>query len=97
MIRKPPTNKSFRDRLKITLDGTHTTKQKIGMLLEVKFWLEHEHGIRHAGPTDVYLDLVDQWGHPLTHFANQNPFADWSLLIKSPYHCAADEHECLIK
>jgi hypothetical protein len=93
LIRKPPTTKKFNERLKITLEGNHTLKQKVGMLLEAKFWLEHEHGIRFAGPTDVWIGPVDEWGHPLTHFANQNPFADWSLLIRSPYHCAADEHK----
>jgi hypothetical protein len=93
LVRKPPTNKQFNDRLKITLLGNHTMKQKAAMLLEAKFWLEHEHGIRHAGPSDFYIDLIDEHGHPLTHFANQNPFADWSLLIKSPYHCAADSYQ----
>jgi len=93
LIRKPPTNKSFNDRFKITLLGNHTMKQKAAMLLEAKFCLEHEHGIRFAGPSDLYLDLIDEHGHPLTHFANQNLIADWWLRIKSPYHCAADDYK----
>ena len=35
LVRKPPTTRSFNERLKITLDGNHTLKQKIGMLLDV--------------------------------------------------------------
>ena len=81
LIRKPPTNKSFNERLKITLLGNHTMKQKTAMLLDAKFWLEHEHGIRYAGPADFYVGLIDQYGHPLTHFANQVPIADWSVVI----------------
>lgn len=92
LIKKPPTNKSFNERLKITLADNHTIKQKIAMMFDAKFWLEHEHGIRFAGPTDVWLDLIDEHGHPLTHFANQNPIKDYNLLIKSPFHCAADDY-----
>jgi len=40
----------------------------------------------------LMVGLVDQYGHPLTHFANHVAIADWSLVIKYPYHCAADEH-----
>ena len=43
------------------------------------------------GPTDVYIPLIDQFGHPLTTFRNGNLIADYSLVIDSPYHCAADE------
>lgn len=92
IIRKPPTRKGFNERLKITLLDNHTLKQKIAMLMDAKFWLEHEHGIRYGGPADFYVGLVDEWGHPLTHFPNGNPIADWSLLVRSPYHCAADDH-----
>src|ERR1700675_3587793 len=93
LVRKPPTNKSLNDRLKITLLGNHTMKQKAAMLLDAKFWLEHEHGIRYAGPTDVWLDLIDPDGHPLTHFAHGNLIADYSIVIKSAYHCAADSYQ----
>ena len=34
-------------------------KQKACMLMQVKFWLHQEHGIDNAGPTDVYLSLLD--------------------------------------
>ena len=93
MVRKPPTNKSFNQRLKITLPGNHTLKQKTCMLLQAKFWLEHEHGIAFAGSCDFYVALIDQYGHPLAYFANREPIADWSLVINSPYHCAADEYD----
>ena len=93
IVRKPPTSKAFNERLKITLAGNHTFKQKTCMLLQVKFWLQHEQGLGFAGPTDVYIPLIDQFGHPLTHFANGNLIADYNLLIDSPYHCAADDYD----
>ena len=92
MVRKPPTNKTPNERLKITLTGNHTLKQKTCMLLQAKFYLEHEHGIGFAGATDVYVALIDQYGHPLTYFPNRDAIADWSLIINSPYHCAADDY-----
>jgi hypothetical protein len=93
MVRKPPTNKAFNERLKITLAGNHTLKQKTCMLMQAKFFLEHEHGIGFAGATDVYIALIDEHGHPLTCFGNRQLVADWSLLIDSPYHCAADSYQ----
>jgi hypothetical protein len=92
MVKKPPTKTGFNERLKISLLGNHTFKQKAAMLLEAKFWLEHEHGIGNAGLTHVYIPLIDVHGYPLTHFANGDPIADWDLVINSPYHCAADDH-----
>ena len=92
LVKNPPTHKGFNKRLKISLLGNHTMKQKAAMILEAKFWLEHERGIRFAGPSDFYIDLIDEWGHPLTHFANQDLIAAWHMQIKSPYHCAADQH-----
>ena len=92
IVRKPPTSKGYNERLKITLVGNHTMKQKTCMLLQAKFYLEHEQGLGFAGPTDVYIPLIDQFGHPLTRFSNGNLIADYNLVIASPYHCAADEH-----
>jgi hypothetical protein len=63
------------------------------MFLDGKFLLEHEHGIRYAGQTDFYVSLVDEWGHPITHFANGDAIADWSMVINSAYHCAADSYQ----
>ena len=68
MLRKPPIGNTRSDRLKITLAGNHTLKQKTCMLMQVKFWLQHEQGIGTAGPSDVYLSLLDPNGYPLTYF-----------------------------
>jgi hypothetical protein len=92
LVRKPPTNKAFTDRLKVTLVGNHTMKQKACMLMQVKFWLQHEQRIGNAGTVDVYIPLIDADGHPLTQFANGTSIADYNVIIQSPYHCAADEH-----
>jgi hypothetical protein len=92
LVRKPPIGRVKSERLKITLDGQHTLKQKACMLMQVKFWLHHEHGIDHAGPTDLYLSLIDANGYPLTSFRNDVAIADYSLVIDSPYHCAADHY-----
>ncbi len=80
------------DRFKVTLDGAHTTKQKISMLLQAKFFL-HEQGIDNVGITDVYFPLIDADGHPLTHFWRWQGDLRLHLLIESPYHCAADEYD----
>jgi hypothetical protein len=93
LVKKPPTNRSFNERFLIKAPGNHTLKQKIAMFLDGKFLLEHEHGIRYAGQTDFYVSLVDQWGHPLTHFANGDAIADWSMIVNSAYHCAADSYQ----
>ncbi len=92
LVRKPPIGNARSDRFKVTLDGTHTTKQKISMLLQAKFFL-HEQGIDNVGVTDVYLPLIDCNGHPLTNFRDGRAIADYHLFIESPYHCAADEYD----
>ena len=92
MVRKPPTSKTFNQRLKITLPGNHTLKQKTCMLMQAKFWLHQEHGIDNAGPTDVWLSLLDPAGYPLTTFRNDLSVSDYNLVIDSPYHCAADSY-----
>ena len=93
LVRKPPMGRIKTDRLKITLEGNHTLKQKTCMLLQVKFWLSHEQGIDAAGPTDVYLSLLDPNGYPLTSFRDGKAISDYSLVITSPYHSAADEYD----
>ena len=93
LVRKPPIGNTRNDRLKITLAGNHTLKQKTCMLLQVKFWLIHEEGIGNAGPSDVYLSLLDPNGYPLTAFRDGKAFSDYNLVIESPYHCAADEYD----
>ena len=93
LVRKPPMGRIKTDRLKITLEGNHTLKQKTCMLLQVKFWLSHEQGIEAAGPSDVYLSLLDPNGYPLTSFRDGKAISDYSLVIASPYHSAADEYD----
>ncbi len=93
LVRKPPIGNARSDRLKITLAGNHTLKQKTCMLMQVKFWLGHEEGIDNAGPTDVYFSLLDPNGYPLTSFRDGKAISDYSVVIESPYHCAADEYD----
>jgi len=93
MLRKPPVGTAKSDRLKITLAGNHTLKQKSCMLLQVKFWLQHEQGIDSAGPGDLYLSLLDPNCYPLTSFRDGKAISDYSLVIDSPYHCAADDYD----
>lgn len=93
LVRKPPIGNTRSDRLKITLAGNHTLKQKTCMLLQVKFWLSHDEGIDYAGPTDVYASLLDPNGYPLTAFRDGKAISDYNLVIDSPYHCAADEYD----
>jgi hypothetical protein len=93
MLRKPPVGAAKSDRLKITLAGNHTLKQKTCMLLQVKFWLQHEQGIGTAGPSDLYLSLLDSNGYPLTTFRDGQAISDYIVVIEHPYHCAADEYD----
>jgi hypothetical protein len=93
LVRKPPVGNTRSDRFKVTLDGSHTMKQKAAMLMLVKFWLHDEQGIDNAGPTDVYLSLIDPNGYPLTTFRDGQTITDYNLVIESPYHCAADEYD----
>ena len=93
IVRKPPEGKVKSDRLKVTLAGNHTLKQKTCMLMQVKFWLQHEQGIDSAGPGDLYLSVLDPNGYPLTSFRDGKAISDYSLVIESPYHCAADDYD----
>lgn len=93
LVRKPPIGLARSDRLKITLDGRHTMKQKLAMVAQVKFWLHNEHGVDDAGASDFYIALLDPNGYPLTTFRDGRTIADYNLVIRSPYHCAADEYD----
>jgi hypothetical protein len=93
LVRKPPVGNVRSDRLKITLAGRHTLKQKACMLMLVKYWLQHEQGIDIAGPSDVYFSLLDPNGYPLTAFRDGKAISDYNLVIESPYHCAADDYD----
>jgi len=92
-VRKPPFPYRRNERLKIVLKGNHTFKQKAAMLLEAKFILEHERGLRFAGPTDVYAPMIDADGHPLTHYPDGTLITDSDLVMESLYHCAADGYD----
>jgi len=93
LVRKPPPSGQKFDSLRIILQGNHTMKQKVAMMLEAKFALEHDFNLHFAGPTNLYMPIVDTWGHPLTHFPNGDEIAQFILKISSPYHCAADAYE----
>jgi hypothetical protein len=90
--KKPPVGKKF-DSLHIVLEGNHTIKQKIAMFLEAKFSLEHDHNVHFAGLINLYVPLVDQWGHPLTYFPNGDEIAGTRLKVRSAYHSAADHYD----
>ena len=92
LVRKPPIGHVKSERLKVILAGNHTMKQKLCMMALAKFELHQEHGIDFAGPSDLWLSLIDKNGYPLTHFADGRLIADFNLLIESPYHCAADSY-----
>jgi hypothetical protein len=93
LVRKPPIGNTRSDRLKITLDGRHTMKEKACMLMQVKSWLLHEQGIDTVGPSDFYISLLDPNGYPLTTLRDGRAVADYILVIQSPYRSAADEYD----
>ncbi len=93
LVRKPPGKTAFTDRMRITLEGNHTAKQKVSMLLQAKFLLQHDHGITFFGPSDFYAAIVDAHGYPLTNFPDGRPIADFYVVIDSPYPCAADDFD----
>jgi hypothetical protein len=97
LVRKPPIGNTRSDRLKITLAGNHTFKQKLAMLTQVKFWLHEEQGIDNAGPVDFYVPLLDANGYPLTGFRDGALISDYNIVIESPYHCAADDYDRAIR
>ena len=94
LVRKPAIGNVRAERLKVTLNGRHTLKQKLAMVSLAKFWL-HEHGIDNAGPSDLYIPLIDSAGHPLTHLGDGRLITDFDLMVDSPYHCAADLYDSL--
>jgi hypothetical protein len=91
IVRKPPIGKIKTDRLKVTLKGNHTLKQKLCMSMQAIHHLKLE-GFVNAGPMDMWIPLIDPFGYELTHFSNGNLIADYHIIVESPYHCAADEH-----
>ena len=95
LVRKPAIGNVRAERLKVTLSGRHTLKQKLAMVSLAKFWLHDEHGIDNAGPADLYLPLIDSSGYPLTHFGDGRLITEFDLVIDHPYHCAADTYDSL--
>jgi hypothetical protein len=93
LIRKPPEKVAYTERLRIMLPGNHTFKQKVSMLLQAKFFLQHEYNFGFAGNMDCYLPIIDPAGHPFTCLPDGRLIADFDLLIESPYHCAADDYD----
>ena len=92
LVRKPPTSKAHADRLKITLLGDHSLDDKGCMELQINAHLQGI-GFTHAGPIDLYVPLIDQDRHPLTHFPDGTLIADHIITITQPYACAADEYD----
>jgi hypothetical protein len=92
LVPKPPIGNVSGERFKISLLGNHTTKQKLGMHTLAKFFL-HEQGIDYAGDMDMYVRPLTPHGHLITHFRDGTPVAGHQLIIRSDYHCAADEYE----
>jgi hypothetical protein len=93
IVRKPPVGKKF-DSLRVLLDGNHTLKQKLCMFSQLKYLLQNEpYNVHFAGPTHVYVPLIDQWGHPLTHFPDGREISECIAKTDSPYHCAADHYD----
>ena len=93
LVRKPPTNKAFNERFKIELPGFQPIKHKIEQGMLGKYYLLHEQGIYHAGLTHIYMELLDPDGHPLVYFSDGRKIADYSLIIDTPYPCAADHYD----
>lgn len=94
LVRKPPIGNFKNERLKVTLRGRHTMKQKLAMFSLAKFML-HEQGIDNAGPCDFYISPIDAAGYQLTHFGDGKLITDFDIVIDSPYHCAADVYDSL--
>jgi hypothetical protein len=93
LVKKQTIGNSRSENFRVTLEGSHTTKQKISMLLQAKYFL-HEQGIDHVGMTNVYFPLIDSNGYPLTNFRDGRSISDYNqLIVESPYHCAADEYD----
>ena len=92
LIPKAPIGKKY-DSLPIILTGNHTFKQKIAMLLDAKYLLQHNHNIKNVGVTRIYMNFVDDFGHQLTHFPDGTEIAGYELKVDSAYHCAADAYE----
>jgi len=91
IVRKPPIGKIKTDRLKVILTGQHTLEEKECMARQVMHLLINE-GFSFAGTTDMWIPLIDPFGHELTHFSSGKLIADHNIIINSPYDCAADEH-----
>lgn len=92
IIRKPPTAKTPGERLKVSLLGDHALDAKVCMFLQVIALLGTK-GFTHAGPADLYVPMIDQNRHPLTHFPDGTLIADHIVTIAHPYACAADEYD----
>ena len=89
LVRKPPVGKKF-DSLRVVLEGNHTLDEKLCEFRQALAFLQEHHNIANAGASNLYMPLVDQWGHPLTRFPDGTEIVDHILTVKSPYSCAAD-------
>jgi hypothetical protein len=93
LVPKPPIGNTRSERLKITLAGNHTMRQKACMFMQVKFWLLHEQGIPNAGAIDFYIPLFDPEGRAVTILRNGQAVSGYDVRMNDPYHSAADEYD----
>jgi hypothetical protein len=89
----PVEKATYSERLRIILPGNHTFKQKLCMLMQAKFLLQHEYNLCFAGNMDCYVPIIDSVGHQITHLPDGRLIAGRHLLVESLYHCAADDYE----
>ena len=90
---KPINSAATTTKLRITLAGHHTLKQKRCMVSQIFSWLEYQQGIINAGQIDLYLPCFDAQGRPLSKFPDGTEIAKHTVTIDSPYSAAADEHK----
>ena len=93
VVRKPASIKAATERLKISLPGHHTIKQKFCMVLQAMHHIQNEIGFSHCLQIDIYVSPADQHQRPYTHFPDGTPIHKDTIVIEGPYSSAADEHQ----
>ena len=91
LVRKPPIGKKF-DSLRIVMEGNFNWDEKMCEFRQAVAFLRYKHNIQNAGLINLYANLVDATGYPITHFPDGTDIADHILTIKGPYECAADQY-----
>jgi len=91
LVRKPPIGKKY-ESLRIVMEGNFGWDDKLCEFLQVISYLRYRQNIHNAGLINIYANLVDATGYPLTHFPDGSEISDHVLTIKGPYECAADQY-----